>query len=398
MIRRSITPICWRISPRQVLTVKQEKYARGVSNAYGFALDPDFATNHYIYICYVLDIAWPHNGEPMTSRNQNGSRVSRFTVSDSNPPTINPKSEQILITWFAGGHNGGCVRFGPDGYLYFSGGDGGDPDPPDPFNTGQDISDIMCSVQRIDVRHEGRDGKPYAIPADNPFIKTPGARPEVFAYGLRNPWRFGFDRATGNLWVGDVGWELWESIFCAKAGTNCGWSITEGPNPVHPMGARGPTPITKPAFSLSHAEACSITGGYVYHGKKLPALDGQYLFGDWQTARVWAAACKGDQLEPYKQIAQTDLRIVSFGENPDGEPLLVDHGGGGLWQLVPNETAGKTSDFPRRLSDTGIFSKLNPPNAVIGRNAVRGESAAMARRRNRRALGRDAQQRTGFLG
>ena len=352
--------------PKDVLNIDKVQYARGVSNAYGFALDPDFGRNRYIYVCYVLDLAWPHSAGVMTPKNQNGSRVSRFTVTDTNPPRIDPKTEQVLASWFAGGHNGGCVRFGPDGYLYFSAGDGGDPDPPDPFSTGQDISDLLCSVLRIDVRHPGADGKPYSIPADNPFVKTPGARPEVFAYGLRNPWRFGFDRTTGKLWVGDVGWELWESIFCAKPGTNCGWSITEGPNPVHPNGARGPTPITKPAFSLSHAEACSITGGYVYHGSKLKALEGQYIFGDWQTSRVWSAACKGDQLEPYKQIAQTDLRIVSFGERPDGEPVIVDHGGGGLWELAPNESSEKPSDFPHKLSETGIFSKLTPPTPAAG--------------------------------
>jgi len=352
--------------PAQVLNLEKVKYCQGINAAYGIAVDPDFATNRYIYVSYVMDIHWPPNAGPMTPKNQEGSRVSRFTLTPGNPPRIDPKSELVLISWFGGGHNGGCLKFGPDHDLYISTGDGGDPDPPDPFNTGQDISDLLCSILRIDVRHPGPDGKPYSIPGDNPFIKTPGARPEVFAYGVRNPWRMSFDRATGNLWVGDVGWELWESIFCVKAGTNCGWSIMEGPNPVHPNGVRGPTPLTKPQFSLSHAEACSITGGFVYHGSKLKSLTGQYLFGDWQTSRVWAAPCKGDQLEPYKQIAQTDLHVVAFGEKPNGEPLVVDHGGGGLWDLVPNESAAKTSDFPRKLSETGIFSKLNPPVPAAG--------------------------------
>ncbi|HSZ59254.1 MAG TPA: PQQ-dependent sugar dehydrogenase [Tepidisphaeraceae bacterium] len=336
--------------------VDKVPYATGVGAVYGFTFDPHFQQNRFVYICYVLNFS-PPAGVQLNPKNQFGSRVSRFTVAASDPPRIDPASEKVIITWYAGGHNGGCIKFGPDGCLYISTGDGGDPDPPDPFDTGQDISDLLCSILRIDVSHPAAD-KPYSIPSDNPFIHTPGARPEVFAYGLRNPWRMNFDSATGNLWVGDVGWELWESICCCKAGTNCGWSIMEGPNPVHPQGRLGPTPLTPPAFSLPHTESCSITGGFVYHGKKLPELSGHYLFGDWQTARLWAARCEGDKLQPYRLIAQTSQRIVAFGEQPDGEPLIVDHGGGGLWRIVPNEAANHPVDFPRKLSQAGLFTDL----------------------------------------
>jgi putative heme-binding domain-containing protein len=130
----------------------------------------------------------------------------------------------------------------------------------------------------------------------------------------------------------------------------------EGPNPVHPQGHLGPTPLTPPQFSLPHSESCSVTGGIVYHGRKFPELAGHYIFGDWQTARLWAAKCEGDKLQPYRLIAQTSQRIVAFGQQPDGELLIVDHGGGGLWRIAPNEAANDPVDFPRKLSQTGLFT------------------------------------------
>src|SRR5262249_4763972 len=152
----------------------------------------------------------------------------------------------------------------------------------------QDISDLLSSILRIDVNHEA-DGKPYAVPPDNPFLKTPGARPEVWAYGFRNPWRMSFDRDTGDLWVGDVGWELWEMVYHVQKGGNYGWSVMEGPQAVRPDSRRGPTPILPPALAFPHTEAASITGGYVYHGKRLPELQGVYVCGDWVTRKLWGA-------------------------------------------------------------------------------------------------------------
>jgi putative heme-binding domain-containing protein len=364
--------------------IDQVPFARGVSNVYGFAFHPHFEQHRFVYVCYTLDIAPPKGHAPLTPMDQAGTRVSRFAVTRDNPPRIEPASEQVLLTWFAGGHNAGCVKFGPDGDLYVSTADGGDPDPPDPFNTGQDISDLMCSVLRIDVDHPAA-GKPYSIPADNPFVHTPGARPEVYAYGLRNPWRFSFDRATGQLWLGDVGWELWESVDCVKPGGNYGWSIMEGPNPVHPNGQRGPTPITPPALALSHTEAASLTGGVVYRGKKLPELVGHYLFGDWQTSLLWAAKVKGDTLEPHRTIARTDQRIVAFGEDAGGEPIIVDHQGGGLWRIVRNDSTIDPARFPRKLSETGLFANTReqaPAPGVIAFsiNAPQWMDGAVARR------------------
>ena len=155
------------------------------------------------------------------------------------------------------------------------------PSPPDVMMTGQDCSDLLSSVLRIDVDH-AEPGKPYRIPPDNPFVNMPGVRPEIWAFGFRNPWKMSFDRATGDLWVGDVGWELWELIFKVKRGGNYGWSVMEGPQPVNVEGRRGPTPILPPIKAHPHSEAASITGGYVYHGTRLPELAGAYIYGDYQ--------------------------------------------------------------------------------------------------------------------
>jgi uncharacterized repeat protein (TIGR03806 family) len=341
------------VNLQQIVDWKKVPGAGGIDGVYGVAFHPKFQENHYVYLCYVLYFA-KRTETPI------GSRVSRFTVIGGDVPKIDPSSEKILLQWQAGGHNGGCLKFGPDGYLYISAGDQADPQPPDVYNTGQDISDLRAGIMRIDIDHADGD-KAYSIPRDNPFVKTPGARGEVWCYGLRNPWRMNFDRATGQLWVGDVGWELYESIYVAKSGGNYGWSITEGPNPIHPAGKRGPTPITPPVITLSHAEASSITGGVVYRGKKYPQLVGHYIFGDWDTRRIWDAKLIGpDQVEPYRTLCQTDARVVTFTEDAQGEVYIADHEGGGIYTLVPNNAADKPSAFPHTLKETGLFT--NVPN------------------------------------
>jgi putative heme-binding domain-containing protein len=324
---------------------------KGVDALYGLAFHPNFAQNRYCYVCYVLNSV--KDGEQLPD----GSRVSRFTVTDTDPPRVDPKSEKVLITWLAGGHNGGDLHFGPDGMLYISTGDGTNPNPPDLFLTGQDISDLLSSILRIDVDHQD-PGKAYAVPADNPFVKTPNARPEVWAYGFRNPWRMSFDRGSGDLWVGDVGWELWEMVYRVKKGGNYGWSIMEGRQPVRPEGQRGPTPILPPNLDFPHTEAASITGGYVYRGKRLKDLIGAYVCGDWVTRKLWATKFDGDRIVWHKEIAQGTQRIVAFGEDRDGELYFLDYDEAGkIYRLAPNPAATqKPVDFPRRLSETGLFT------------------------------------------
>jgi putative heme-binding domain-containing protein len=325
----------------------------GIDAIYGLAFHPNFAKNHYCYVCYVLNSV--KQGEQLPD----GSRVARFKVTDTDPPRIDPMSEKVLITWLGGGHNGGDIHFGRDGFLYISTGDGSNPNPPDRLNTGQDVSNVLSSVLRIDVDHQDR-GKAYAIPPDNPFVKLANARPEIWAYGFRNPWRMSFDRATGDLWVGDVGWELWEMVYRVKKAGNYGWSIMEGPQPVKPEGKRGPTPILPPTLQFPHTEAASITGGYVYRGKRLKDLAGAYICGDWVTRKLWASKFDGDKMLWHKEIAQGTQRIVAFGEARDGEMYFLDYDEAGkIYRLVPNPAvAEKQPYFPRKLSETGLFSSV----------------------------------------
>ena len=245
---------------KEIKTIPLHPGAKDIEAVYGLVFHPDFEKNRQCFVCYTMRSK--KSNEPNLP---DGSRVSRFTVTKTDPPRIDPTSEEIVITFLQGGHNGGDLHFGPDGMLYISTGDAGNPNPPDPFDTGQDISDLLSSILRIDVDHKD-EGKNYAVPKDNPFVTTKGARPEVWAYGLRNPWRMGFDRQSGELFVGDVGWELWESIHRVEKGGNYGWSAMEGPQPIKP-GKVGPTPIHAALIELPHTIACSVTGGRVYRGK-----------------------------------------------------------------------------------------------------------------------------------
>jgi uncharacterized repeat protein (TIGR03806 family) len=323
---------------------------------YGLAFHPRFAENRFAFLCYVT-----RDGTP------DGTRISRFTVARAEPPTIDPASEVVILTWPSGGHNGGCLAFGPDGYLYASAGDAEVPSPPDPRDTGQDVSDLLGSILRIDVDREDR-GQRFRVPEDNPFVKLPGARPEIWAYGFRNPWRMSFDRVSGDLWVGDVGWELWEMIYKVERGGNYGWSIVEGPQSVHPNGRRGPTPIQPPTVAHPHSEAASITGGYVYRGDRLAALAGTYVYGDYQSGKVWGLRHDGKKVTWQGLLADTPLELVSFGEDNAGELFLLDYERTRqLHRLVPNpaSTRGEQA-FPRMLSQTGLFASTRDHNPAPG--------------------------------
>ncbi len=343
---------------------------KGVGAVYGLVFHPRFERNRYCYICYVLDSK--NKGEQLPD----GTRVSRFTVispadggDKGGVPRIDPKSEKIIITWLAGGHNGCDLQFGPDGCLFICTGDGTGPNPPDGLDTGQELSDLLSSILRIDVdRQEG--GRAYAVPADNPFVKTPGARPEIWAYGFRNPWRMSFDRATGDvgdLWVGDVGWERWELVYRVKKGGNYGWSVMEGRQPVKPEGRRGPTPILPPTLDFPHSEAASITGGFVYRGKRLKGLVGAYVCGDWQTGRLWGTRFQGDRIVSHQELARGPYRVVAFAEDAEGELFFVHHQDKGtIHRLVPNEVKDTSATFPRKLSATGLFASVRDHEPAPG--------------------------------
>ncbi len=327
--------------------------AVGVESTYGFVFHPKFAANRQCFVCYTLKA----KDKPNLAE---GTRVSRFTMTTAEPPRIEPASEEILFTYLQGGHNGGDLHFGPDGMLYVSTGDSADPNPPDARKTGQDITDLLSSVLRIDIDRKDA-GRNYAIPKDNPFVGTlidgKPARGEVWAYGFRNPWRMSFDRANGELWVGDVGWELWELVHKVSRAGNYGWSAVEGRQPVNSGWKLGPTPIEPPVIEIPHTEGASMTGGYVYRGKKYPQLVGKYVFGDWVTKRIWAAEVKGTELVELKELTPPTVRVVAFGQDADGELYALDYDNGTIHAFMPNDTAASDpAKFPRTLSASRLFA------------------------------------------
>jgi putative heme-binding domain-containing protein len=317
---------------------------------YGLTFDPDFESNRFCYVCYTVRYR-------DRSEHPQGTRVSRFRVTRTEPPRCEIDSEELIISWLQGGHNGGCLKFGPDGCLYISSGDGGSAFPPDGLKSGQDLSTLLAKILRVDVRR-AENGRLYSIPADNPFVQHENARGETWAYGLRNPWKMSFDRQTGALWAGDVGWELWELVYRVNKGDNFGWSIVEGSQTVHAERPRGPSPIVPPTMQIPHTEGASITGGFVYRGKRFPELIGSYIFGDWETRRVWGAAVQGEKLGERRELIDPTVRIVDFAEDRDGELYLLDHDSGAIYSLTPNVVAPDATPFPRRLSETGLFRSV----------------------------------------
>lgn len=309
-------------------------------------LHPNFAENRQLFVCYLSPVGEKHN------------RVSRLKLTDDNPPRVEPGSEQVIITYPTGPHNAGCILFGVDGMLYIAIGDGAGPNPPDGRTTGQDVSDLLGSILRIDVDH-ATASSPYAVPDDNPFVGKQNARPEIWAYGLRNPWKFGIDRQTGAIFAADNGWESWEMIHRIVRGGNCGWPVMEGRAALRTEVAVGPTPILPPVKDHPHSEANSVIGGPVYRGKKLPGLDGWFVYGDYITGTLWAIAPQADNSYSQATLVDTDLRIVCFGEGSGGELYVVDYDyTGQIYELLPSQQPDLSADFPRRLSETGLFSSL----------------------------------------
>ncbi|GAB4157243.1 MAG: PQQ-dependent sugar dehydrogenase [Planctomycetaceae bacterium] len=335
------------------LMVDLKKEINGLTRAYGLTFHPKFKSNRYCYVSYVLK-----NEDPQ------GTRVSRFKVRKTNPPTLDPQSEKIIITWKSGGHNGACLKFGPDGFLYISTGDGAGAFPPDSLDTGQNINDLLASILRIDVDHPA-NGKAYSIPKDNPFVNTPNARGEIWSYGHRNPWKMSFDSVTGDLWVGDVGWEMWEMIYRIQRGGNYGWSLVEASQQVHPERQRGPSPVLPPTIVHSHTESRSITGGFVYRGKRLPELNGHYIYGDYVTGKIWSARHDGKSIVEQQELLDSPLQVICFGVDNSNELYVVGYGGT-IHRLVKNEVVKANENFPRSLKETGLFANVRKHRIAPG--------------------------------
>jgi uncharacterized repeat protein (TIGR03806 family) len=326
------------------------------TTVYGIVCHPRFADNGYLFVTYLPT---PDKDTPT------GTKVARFKVERGKQWRCERASEKIVFEWPSGGHNGGCLKFGSDGYLYIGTGDGSGI--ADELHTGQNLGDVLGAILRIDVDRPDKE-KSYGIPKDNPFVSRKGARPEIWAYGLRQPWRFSFDRQSGELWAGEVGQDLWEMVYRIEKGGNYGWSVMEGTHPFRPERQRGPTPILPPVVEHSHTDFRSLTGGYVYHGKRLKELAGAYIYGDFDTGRVWALRYDGKKVTQHQELVDTPYRIVSFGEDAAGEIYFVDFIGGKIHRLVPAPKVAQAAPFPRKLSDTGLFTStrdLKPAPGLI---------------------------------
>ena len=325
----------------------------------GLAFHPNFASNGKFYVTSLPDPGTPTD---------KGSRVSEFRVSDRSAMTADIGSERILIEWPNGGHNGGCIRFGPDGYLYLATGDGSGI--ADQRQTGQDLSDLLGAILRLNVDHQST-GKPYAIPDGNPFVTVANARPEIWSYGHRQVWKFSWDTADGTMWAGEVGQDLWEMVYIIERGGNYGWSVREGRHPFRPDRPRGPTAFIEPIVEHPHHDFRSITGGFVYHGTRLPELRDHYIYGDYDTGKLWALKwdAKQQAVTANFELCDVQLRAVEFGQTDDGELFIVDFAGGQLHELTGAPPVKEEQPpFPRKLSETGLFASTarhTPADGVI---------------------------------
>jgi glucose/arabinose dehydrogenase len=290
----------------------------GEQGLLGLAFFPDYATTGRFLIHYT---------------DQSGtSQISMFRVS-ADPDRADPTETVVLTVTRPGqAHNGGQILFGPDGYLYLGLGDGDDSD----GGRGQSLADLLGSILRIDVS----SGTGYTVPADNPFVATAGARPEVWSYGLRNPWRFTFDRATGDLYIGDVGESKWEEVNYSGAadgagrGANYGWSHMEGSHCTRASGCS--EELTRPVVEYSHSEGCAVTGGYVYRGAALPQLQGRYFYADycggWVRSLRMEGGAAGEATE-WPELSPEGF-VTSFGEDTAGELYLATQEGT-IYKIIP---------------------------------------------------------------
>ena len=329
----------------------------GEKPIYGLAFHPNFAVNGHFFVTY--------HTKPNVGESPRGTRVSRFSVRDDNQLVADRASERVIFEWRSGGHNGGCLKFGPDGYLYIGTGDSSGI--ADEYLTGQDITNVSGAILRIDVDQAGEDTN-YAIPADNPFVDIKEARPEIWAYGLRQPWKFSFDPATGDLWCGNVGQDLWEQVFLIERGGNYGWSVMEGSHPFRPERPTGPSPFVAPIVEHDHAEFRSITGGFVYHGSRLPELQGAYIYGDYDTGKIWMLRYDRDtkRVSDHRELVDSTLRLVGFAQDHNGELYLIDHMRGLVFELEKNAQEDTQADFPRKLSETGLFASTKDHRPAAG--------------------------------
>lgn len=309
-----------RILPEPFLDIRNLVLSGNERGLLSVAFHPRYAENGLFYVNY-------------TNR-QGHTVIARYSVQPQNPNRANPNSALTILTInqpFAN-HNGGQLQFGPDGYLYIGMGDGGGGGDPD--NRAQNLTDLLGKMLRIDVD----SGSPYAIPPSNPYALLDHARSEIWASGLRNPWRFSFDRVTGDLWIADVGQGDWEEINFQPAtsigGENYGWRRMEGTHCYNPTSNCNQGNLVLPVIEYDHDVGCSVTGGYVYRGTRSTRLIGQYIYGDYCSGRIWAGTRNTNGTVTSRVIFDATFTISTFGEDAAGEMYVGGHSNGVLYRIV----------------------------------------------------------------
>ena len=305
--------------PVEFLDLSELTAPGGEQGLLGLAFHPDYETNGRLFVNYT-DL-------------EGDTVIAEYRAADPDDRSADPSTEQVLlrIDQPFTNHNGGHLAFGPDGYLYIAVGDGGGAG--DPEDNSQDLGTLLGKILRIDVDK----GSPYGIPKDNPFAGDPDAKPEIWAYGLRNPWRFSFDRETKEIWIGDVGQTALEEIDRAEGdagGLNFGWDDMEGSACYEPASDCTQDDRVVPITEYSHDLGCSITGGYVYRGSEERGLAGGYFFGDYCSGTIWAVPADAETGTRPFEMLQTESAISSFGEDEAGELYVTDLAGGSVFRLV----------------------------------------------------------------
>ena len=292
-------------TPVTFLDIKNKVLSGGERGLLGLAFHPDFKTNGYFYVNYT-------RGNPLTSV------IARYKANTSSGNQAEPSSEVVLLTFSQpfDNHNGGSLQFGKDGYLYVSTGDGGSGG--DPLNNAQNRKSLLGKILRLDVNATSRGN--YGIPADNPFVNnTEGFHPEIYAYGLRNPWKISFDSATDLLFAADVGQNSREEINLIIKGGNYGWRIKEGIDCYNPSSNCNTAGLTEPIYDYSQSKGDqSITGGFVYHGSTLPSLQDKYIYGDYESGRIWSLAMNGSKAGTNLLLLENAGRVSTFGQDEAG--------------------------------------------------------------------------------
>lgn len=326
------------------------------SGLLGLAFHPGYRSNGKFYVHYNFGSL--------------NSRIAEYTVSnDPDVADVNSERPILELSQPASNHNGGMIAFGPDNFFYIAFGDGGGAN--DQFQNGQNRATLLGNILRIDVDRTS-DNLEYAIPNDNPFFgNTDGWRTEIWAWGLRNPWRFSFDCETGNLWAADVGQGDWEEVDLIEEGKNYGWNIMEGFHCFRSVNC-DMIGLTLPIHEYSHSQGQSITGGYVYRGKQIPELNGIYIYGDYVSRRIWGLRYENGQVTSNVLLGTNEARVSSFGEDEAGEVYIVGHNNGKIYRFEDPTTDVSKDDkhipngrFPLEFTLFPAYPNPFNPSTII---------------------------------